>query len=143
MTKVLYSAENTSGLFLEDLLALVIEDLKSKSLKVSHLEDVVSKNFDSSNKDIVALLEQAKVLQESACEFSNNHSDLKPFRMQGVDVLATAMTHRDYFKFREEPSPDFGDDFTEEGWYIVTDKGRPNHREWWLPNSIFAEYINT
>lgn len=132
-TKVLYSAENTSGVYLETLLGDILEDLNFKTKNIEHLTDPVSKNFVRSNKQLIHLIARAKKIQESAIMFFELNTELKPYTTAQFEVLAHPLTYGEFVgdKLKSDEDPN------REGYFVVRDQGTGAHHQFWLPKACF------
>lgn len=139
MCKLLYSSKNLEGVYLEDIIDSINNDLNTKLIAESHLPEEVKLNYMETNSEIISLLEEVKQLSISAIKFANKHSNLKPYVISGTEVLATELSYTEFYRGDVAPV-DYGEDFEELGYYIVVNKGKVNHSEWWLPRKLFLEY---
>lgn len=134
-TKVLFSAENTAGVYLENVLGDIIDDLKFKTKNIEHLTDPVSTNYARTNKELLKLLERAKQKQESAILFDKQNTQLEAYTGGQFEVMAHPLTYGEFMGAKLDPN----EDPNREGYFVVRDQGQPTHHQFWLPKENFEK----
>ena len=133
---ILYAAQNTSGLYLEDALQQIRDDLATKNALVVHLKDPVSQHFLESNDKIATLLDQCIKIQEDAIAFSKGNTDSGKYTTTSGSVVdAHPMTWHEYLGFLGRTI--YGDDLS--GYLIVRDSGTINHMSSWANTKEFID----
>lgn len=140
MSTILFSSNNTSGMYLEDLLEQTINDLSEQHVATEHLTDLVSVNYRKADIRISELLLEAKRIREDALRYAKENTTFHPYTLNGVSVVASQLSYSEYIKHRKDIGVNFGTDFSDDGYLIITNKGKPNQQEWWLPTKLFIKY---
>jgi len=77
--KVLYSGDNKGGKFLEVLLSEIIDDILEKTGRVIHDPDPAAQAVATNNRQIIALLQDARTLQlRTLHELQKSHGPNDP-----------------------------------------------------------------
>lgn len=133
--KILFAEQNPKGIFLEDVLGDIIDDVELKAELCAPLTDDVSKNYVASNIKIMRLLNEARKIQLEALLFAKHNTTCKLYQavMSEAKVTAHPMDWHDYQSFTGQVKTLEPRD----GYYVTHHKGTPDQRSFWMPKASF------